>query len=401
MSPSGRIASTSRVQSSLVPSARSRCRLRRSRSTTGARVLAVFSSAHSPSSQRWGVPSSCSKRHCTRRDLPIPGSPDRRTVRVDPACASATSPEIVACSVSRPMTGAGFADTARPVGSMTRTTSHVWIGRDTPFSSGNPRSTSSTAELRPRRTSSLISTVPGRANPSRRAAMFGVTPNSDVSARSALPMAPTTVGPAWMPMRASSRTPNVVAHSALSCSRPSRIARPARTARSASSSWATGIAEVHVEPVAEVLRDLTAEAVHGRPAHLLVAQDDVAEVLRIELLGQRGRAHQVREEDRQPPPLTGGRRLRPRRARDRIGRGAARSSSAAPQPAQKRAPGAPSCPHAGHRELVPEVARGPCPDDMWPRWSAMPCLRPGWYGTRRRRRRGGGPCHRRRVPADR
>ncbi len=84
-----------------------------------------------------------------------------------------------------------------------------------------------------------MSTVPCAAIASRRAAMFGVLPKTDVSERSPLPISPITAEPVCIPTRAAKPAPLTPTRS-LRPSSDSRIVNAANTARVASSSCATG-----------------------------------------------------------------------------------------------------------------------------------------------------------------
>ena len=71
------------------------------------------------------------------------------------------------------------------------------------------------------------------------------------------------------------------------------------------------MAEVDQEPIAQVLRDVPLEAADHLGADLLVGPHDLAQLLGIEPLRERGRAHQVAEHDRQLAALgRGGRGAR-------------------------------------------------------------------------------------------
>lgn len=64
------------------------------------------------------------------------------------------------------------------------------------------------------------------------------------------------------------------------------------------------VAEIDQQPVAEVARDVAVEALHLGGAGLVVGVHHVAELFRVELLGQRGRVHHVAKHDRELPPLS-------------------------------------------------------------------------------------------------
>src|SRR5262249_34383298 len=80
-------------------------------------------------------------------------------------------------------------------------------------------------------------------------------------------------------------------------------------------------AEVHEEAVAEILRDVAAEALDRPGRGLVVLRDHVAPLLGVELLSERRRAAEAAAEIRQLPPLArGGRRRVGRRRGRRAGR---------------------------------------------------------------------------------
>ena len=91
------------------------------------------------------------------------------------------------------------------------------------------------------------------------------------------------------------------------------------------------ISEVHDEPVAEVLRDVTAEVLDGPLTGRLVALHQPAEVLRVETGGERHGIDEVAEQDRDLSPLTldGRGRGRDFRALDRCAASVAEASVAA------------------------------------------------------------------------
>ena len=64
------------------------------------------------------------------------------------------------------------------------------------------------------------------------------------------------------------------------------------------------VPEVHDQPVAEVLRDVTAELLDGPLTRCLVAPHQPAEVLRVEARGERHGIDEVAEQDGDLPPLT-------------------------------------------------------------------------------------------------
>ena len=60
-----------------------------------------------------------------------------------------------------------------------------------------------------------------------------------------------------------------------------------------------GIAKVHQQAVAQILRNIPVKALDHRGAGLLVVPHDVAPVFRIALPGEPGRVHQIAEHDRE------------------------------------------------------------------------------------------------------
>jgi hypothetical protein len=64
-----------------------------------------------------------------------------------------------------------------------------------------------------------------------------------------------------------------------------------------------GIAKIHQQAVAQILRNIPVETLDHLGACLLVRAHDVAPVFRIELPGQAGRVHQVAEQHRELPAL--------------------------------------------------------------------------------------------------
>ena len=64
-----------------------------------------------------------------------------------------------------------------------------------------------------------------------------------------------------------------------------------------------GIAKVHQQAIAQILRNIPVKALDHLGAGLLVRPHDVAPVFRIELPGQAGRVHQVAEQHRELPAL--------------------------------------------------------------------------------------------------
>jgi len=64
-----------------------------------------------------------------------------------------------------------------------------------------------------------------------------------------------------------------------------------------------GIAEVDEEPIAKILGDVTVEPGDHFATCLLIRPHNVPELFRIEPARERGRVHEIAEEDRQLPPL--------------------------------------------------------------------------------------------------
>src|SRR5262249_58088258 len=64
-----------------------------------------------------------------------------------------------------------------------------------------------------------------------------------------------------------------------------------------------GIAEVDQQPVAYVTSEVALKALDLLSAGLLIGQDHLAQVFRVELLSERGGAHQITEHHRELAPL--------------------------------------------------------------------------------------------------
>jgi hypothetical protein len=65
------------------------------------------------------------------------------------------------------------------------------------------------------------------------------------------------------------------------------------------------ITEVHQQPIAEILRDMSCKAANHPSADLSIGVYHLAEFFGIELLGQGGRAYQITEHHRQLPAFAG------------------------------------------------------------------------------------------------
>src|SRR5262245_9920065 len=102
-----------------------------------------------------------------------------------------------------------------------------------------------------------------------------------------------------MPRRTPRCTPRPCSRSTLSCPRASTIASPARTARLGVIFVRPGVAEVHEQAIAEVLGDMPVKARNHLGAGLLIGPHHLAEILRVELAGERGRVDQVTEQYRE------------------------------------------------------------------------------------------------------
>ncbi len=174
----------------------------------------------------------------TRRDLPIPASPEINTTWPWPSHASRWRDSANAISVLRPTkpieravrtASKRFSDAAPP------STAQTAIGSLIPLTSRRPRLRKVNRSPSSARVEAATTTAPGSARLWSRAATFGASPIvACCSDASPLTRSPTTTSPVAMAIRTSTR----------SCARSVLIAammsRPARTARSASSSCARG-----------------------------------------------------------------------------------------------------------------------------------------------------------------
>ncbi len=79
------------------------------------------------------------------------------------------------------------------------------------------------------------------------------------------------------------------------------------------------IAEIDEDAVAHIFRDIAAELGHGFGRAFVIGGDDLAQILRIELRRQRGRADKIAEHHRDLAPLGRVRRARDGRRRRRGG----------------------------------------------------------------------------------
>ena len=176
----------------------------------------------------------------TRRDLPIPGSPDSRTTcprRPWPAAtgaAAARSPRHGRPAASGPPSAAPRS-ALRP-GPRPRPARRHRLGK--PLRRRGPRSSSSNRPPSSRRVAWLITTLPGAASACRRAARFGVSPTT-ASSRAA-PFANQLADHDQTGRDADPRCQRRPQASSSLRPAPSAIASPALTARSASSSCASG-----------------------------------------------------------------------------------------------------------------------------------------------------------------
>jgi hypothetical protein len=65
------------------------------------------------------------------------------------------------------------------------------------------------------------------------------------------------------------------------------------------------IAEIHQQPIPEILRHVPREATNHRGARLLIGTNDLPQILGIKLLRESGGAYQVTEHYRQLPAFAG------------------------------------------------------------------------------------------------
>ena len=148
----------------------------------------------------------------------------------------------------------------------------------------------------------LITTVPGRACDSRRAAMFGVLPNTDVSSRSARPIAPTIVGPVWIPTGAASCTLRVM-ELRVESFKPLDDGQTGADGPFGIVLVCGRVAEVGEQAIAEVLAHEAAKTGDHFVTHLLVGEDQFAGLFRIEDLRQGRGLDQVAEHHREMAAL--------------------------------------------------------------------------------------------------
>jgi len=173
------------------------------------------------------------------RDLPMPGSPEIRTIWPSPALARAQRRNNRSTSSSRPISRLKAAPrnaSKRLATLLGPSTCQAGTGAAIPFTSTVPRSRYSKRSATSRRVLAAITTVPASASVCNRAARFGVSPTTDCSCAEPSPIrSPTTTSPVAIPTRAWSWTD-------LMSRRPTASITPsaARTARSASSSCACG-----------------------------------------------------------------------------------------------------------------------------------------------------------------
>jgi hypothetical protein len=172
-----------------------------------------------------------------RRDLPMPGSPERSTTRPSPAFASCQRRSSRPSSSSRPTSGVASERSAsnRETMPLSPTTRQARCASANPARDRGPRSSISNRLPICRRVPSEMTRVPGWATACSRAARFGVSPTTPRSCAAPAPIrSPTTTRPLATPSRTFSRSANASSATA------SMTASPARTARSASSSCACG-----------------------------------------------------------------------------------------------------------------------------------------------------------------
>ena len=135
---------------------------------------------------------------------------------------------------------------------------------------------------------------------SSRAATFVVSPSASVSRRAPAPISPTIDGSRVDADARGERTAEPLAQRAHTVDRgEARAQRPLGVVV-----VRLRVAEVGEDAVAQVLRDVPAEALDGARGRALIRADDLAQVLGIELRRQLGRAHEVAEEDRELPAFS-------------------------------------------------------------------------------------------------
>ena len=195
------------------------------RSTSGWKALPDVKGEHCMSSQRCGASASLSRSARTRRDLPMPGSPETSTdlaaavLHLFPAIEQV--PQLAVAAHHGPAASAAMALRTPAL----RSTSCSSTGASTPLSCVSPRLFVTKTPRHSESVASLTTTLPGFATPSIRAARFDVGPRA--SASSPTPLGSTTTSPVWMPMRASIRRASGRSPSTRWISSPARIARPA------------------------------------------------------------------------------------------------------------------------------------------------------------------------------
>ena len=111
---------------------------------------------------------------------------------------------------------------------------------------------------------SAITTVFGSATPCKRAARFGVSPTMVCSCATR----PDQVANNHQSRR--NTNAGLQGRTRLGVTTAATKSSPARAARSASSSWACGLAEIHQNTVAHILRHEATEAAHGLSNALLI-----------------------------------------------------------------------------------------------------------------------------------
>ena len=291
------------------PPARPRKRSRRRARAalmTGCSALSRCWGAQNQSSRSCASPRSASaaRSAATRRDLPMPASPPSSTTRPSPARARRQSRSSSSSSSSRPTSGGGAAPersaskrlSTRP----SRTARQARTGRGRPFSSTSPRSAQ--VEQRPRE-------PPGRPVQHHRPGL-GQAPAAAPRGSASRPPRPARA-PRPRPRR---RPPPRDRWR----SRPAPTSGPARGLQArdrlrrgeAGAHGALGVVLVRLRPaevgqhaVAEELGDVAALLPHRLGHGAVVGGHDLAQVLRVEPGGERGRAREVAEQHREVPPL--------------------------------------------------------------------------------------------------
>ena len=261
-------------------------------------ATSAYGVACSYEAQRAVMRSTCGgsafRNSATRRDFPTPGSPTIAMTDPCPARARSRARLRTASSASRPTNRVASGSI---VVSSSRTTRYVTTGSVFPFSTIGSRRSNSNRCIASRRVVSLTSTWPRGAADSKRCAVLTASPTT-VYARWTSPASrPATTSPVFTPIRSASRTPYVRSRSSFRWRIDACIASAAWIARSASSSCEIGAPNTAMTASPMYLSiDLPRERAE-------VAAEDRPQLLRVELLRERRRAGEIREEDGHDLPL--------------------------------------------------------------------------------------------------